>query len=132
MAEASDDSPLQRAPPPKVEPYLSKFTALKVRQWRTNYKRIFGLKQSGFVTIDPTDFSVTNTFTYAAMKKLETSKKDPEEFTFSCGSAMTFRTQYRSHLLTELVRLRAMTVDETALGLVPCHRGRAEAHRRSE
>ena len=81
-------------------------------------KRIFGLKQSGFVTIDPTDFSVTNTFTYAAMKKLETSKKDPEEFTFSCGSAMTFRTQYRSHLLTELVRLRAMTVDETALGLV--------------
>lgn len=52
------------------------------------------------------------------MKKLETSKKDPEEFTFSCGSTMTFRTQYRSHLLTELVRLRAMTVDETALGLV--------------
>ena len=70
------------------------------------------------MTIDPSDFSITNTFTYATMKKLETSKKDSEEFTFSCGTAMTFRTQYRSHLLTELVRLRAMTVDEGTLGLV--------------
>jgi hypothetical protein len=84
-----------------------------------NYKRIFGLKLSSFVTIDPSTFEVTNTFQYTDLKKLKTSEKEPTEFSFTCtkNGAMVWRTDFRPHLLTELVRLRAMKVDDSTLGL---------------
>ena len=40
-----------------------------------NYKRIFGLRQSTFVTIDPGSFEITNTFDYAELKKLKVGNR---------------------------------------------------------
>jgi hypothetical protein len=50
---------------------------------------------------------------------LKTSDKEPTEFSFTCAKngAMVWRTDFRGHLLTELVRLRAMKVDDATLGL---------------
>ena len=43
----------------------------QIRTFKMNYKRIFGLKESHFVTIDPANFEVTNTFDYADLKSLK-------------------------------------------------------------
>ena len=45
--------------------------ARQVRTFKMNYKRIFGLKPSVFVTIDPSTFEVTNTFKYGELEKLK-------------------------------------------------------------
>jgi hypothetical protein len=102
-----------------VEPYISKFTATKIRTLQFNYKRIFGLKETKFVTIDPVTFEVTNSFDYSDLKKLKCTDRDPGEFTFTCAKngTMLWKTEFRGHLLTELVRLRAITVDDATFGL---------------
>eukprot|EP00968_Pinguiococcus_pyrenoidosus_P020799 scaffold2541_cov262-Pinguiococcus_pyrenoidosus.AAC.8 len=89
--------------------FIAKFQTRKVRSWRSSYKRVFGLTKSEIVTIDPSDFSVTNRFSYASIRHVRPSETSDEEFSFDVDGvgAMQFRCAFRGHLLTELLRLRA-------------------------
>jgi hypothetical protein len=92
---------------------------LQIRTFKMNYRRIFGLKLSCFVTIDPATFEVTNTFDYADVKKLKPKDGDKDAFSFTCAKngAMEWKSEFRSQLLTEFVRLRGMRLDDATLGL---------------
>ena len=109
---------VRTAAPSKADPYVAKFTGKKIRTFKFNYARIFGLKESGFVTIDPGTFEVTNTFDYADVTNLKMGK-DALRFEFKSKQhgAMEFESTFRAHLLTELVRLRAGKVDDATLGV---------------
>jgi len=91
----------------------------QVRTFKMNYRRIFGLKLSCFVTIDPSTFEVTNTFDYADVKKLKPKDGDADAFSFTCSKngAMEWKSEFRNQLLTEFVRLRGMRLDDATLGL---------------
>ena len=102
----------------KEEPYVAKFTGKKIRTFKFNYSRIFGLKESGFVTIDPGTFEVTNTFHYADITNLKMGKDELRfEFKSKQHGTMEFESTFRAHLLTELVRLRGQKLDDTTLGV---------------
>ena len=99
-----DENALQRAPaPPRADPYVAKFTGKKIRTFKFNYSRIFGLKESGFVTIDPGTFEVTNTFDYADITNLKMGKDELRfEFKSKQHGTMEFESAYRAHLPTAL------------------------------
>ena len=80
----------------KEEPYVAKFTGKKIRTFKFNYSRIFGLKESGFVTIDPGTFEVTNTFDYADITNLKMGKDELRfEFKSKQHGTMEFESTFR-------------------------------------
>lgn len=107
---------------------------LQIRTFKMNYRRIFGLKLSCFVTIDPSSFEVTNTFDYADVIKLKPKDGDTDAFSFTCAKhgAMEWKSEFRAQLLTEFVRLRGLRLDDATLGLpapFACDRVKRSAQR---
>jgi hypothetical protein len=65
--------------------------------------RIFQLSKLVAQTVDPSTFSVTNTFPYENLNNVTLDDKNPEQFSFEFDrTVFTFKTTYRAHLLCQL------------------------------
>ena len=105
------------AAPSKADPYVAKFTGKKIRTFKFNYARIFGLKESGFVTIDPGTFEVTNTFDYADVTNLKMGK-DALRFEFKSKQhgAMEFESTFRVNVTALLILAQETCPDMIEMG----------------
>ena len=66
------------------------------------YKRIFQLTKDSALTLDPSDFSVTNTFPYDILSGLGPDPKADDQFVLDCnGTQFVFKTAFRSQLLCQ-------------------------------
>jgi DnaJ family protein C protein 13 len=93
-----------------------KFVVQKVHSWRGKYPRVFCLAETGFSTLDPKNFTVTNTWKYSEIMALTASEGDPKEFVIVLpkeggmlgkkSMSLKFVCEYRSYLLSELQKMR--------------------------
>ena len=112
--------------------YTAVFQTKKIRMLRGAAQRIFGLTANTFVTIDPSDFNITNTYSYDKLIDIRCSHSffmddtsnphnganggNEQEFIIEIresvgkrSEVMKFRCQHRPDLLTSLVRLKALS-----------------------
>jgi DnaJ family protein C protein 13 len=93
--------------------YVAKFQATKVT-WKGNYERILALANKSFETLDPKTLTVTNSYTWSQLVDVTLDAADPEAFTMnvrtSSTESMKWKTKYRTHLISEMVRLKNVAV----------------------
>ena len=100
--------------------YVAVFQTKKIRLLRGASQRIFGLSHKEFETVDPSDFTVTNTYTYDKLIDIRCSQQDETEFILEIreqvgkrSDNVKFRCEHRADLLTALVQLKAMSETTT-------------------
>ncbi|KDO23171.1 hypothetical protein SPRG_09979 [Saprolegnia parasitica CBS 223.65] len=94
-----------------AEDYLARFLTTKL-SWKGKYERIFALTSTRFCTLDPKDFDLTNTWSYAAFVGLDLDATDDQVFTIAFNGPkkeeqLKLRYKYRSYLVSEFLRLHA-------------------------
>ncbi|EQC39918.1 hypothetical protein SDRG_02574 [Saprolegnia diclina VS20] len=94
-----------------AEDYLARFLTTKL-SWKGKYERIFALTSTRFCTLDPKDFDLTNTWSYAAFVGLDLDPTDDQVFTIAFNGPkkeeqLKLRYKYRSYLVSEFLRLHA-------------------------
>jgi DnaJ family protein C protein 13 len=68
-----------------------------------SYKRIFQLTRDSVLTLDPGNFTVTNTFGYGSFSKLGPDEKVEDQFTLEVDkTTYVFKTPFRSQILCQL------------------------------
>ena len=85
---------------------ISQFQTTRVRSMIgyniSGYKRIFQLAQDRALTLDPSNFAVTNTFPYGDITKLTPDQGDGEQFNMEIDkTTYVYKTTFRSHLLCQ-------------------------------
>jgi hypothetical protein len=100
--------------------YLVKYMVKKV-SWRGNYDRILAVSKIGFETLDPKDFTATNSYEHQYITNIELNLQDPCEFTINSGGpkpeVLKMRCDYRTQLVSRIC----------ALHTAPCSCGRVLA-----
>lgn len=65
--------------------------------------RIFQLTKDSIITLDPSTFSVTNTFAYNSITKISPDDKEKDQFNVEYEkTTYVYKTTYRTKLLCEL------------------------------
>ena len=85
---------------------ISQFQTTRIRSMIgyniSGYKRIFQLAQDRALTLDPSNFTVTNTFPYGDITKLTPDPSDGEQFNMEIDKTKyVYKTTFRSHLLCQ-------------------------------
>ena len=85
---------------------VSQFQTTRVRSMIgyniSGYKRIFQLAQDRALTLDPNNFTVTNTFPYGDITKLTPDQSDSEQFNMEIDkTTYVYKTTFRSNLLCQ-------------------------------
>ena len=88
---------------------ISQFQTTRIRSMIgyniSGYKRIFQLAQDRALTLDPSNFTVTNTFPYGDITKLTPDPSDGEQFNMEIDKTKyVYKTTFRSHLLYPFYR----------------------------
>ncbi|OQR94319.1 hypothetical protein ACHHYP_01416 [Achlya hypogyna] len=100
-----------RAEQSSAEDFIARFLTTKL-SWKGKYERIFALSSTRFCTLDPKDFDLTNTWSYAAFVSLDLDATDDQVFTITFmglkkEEQLKLRYKYRSYLVSEFLRLHA-------------------------
>ena len=87
---------------------IVKYQCTKVRSWRSCYQRIFCLHSGNFVTVDPANFQVTNSWSYKDLVSASPAPSNSsEEFSIVVGKdKLKFRCKYLPLLLSDLARCK--------------------------
>ena len=81
---------------------IAQFQTTRIRLLHS-YKRIFQLTRDSALTLDPSTFSVTNTFLYSNIAKLGPDDKIEDQFVVECDkTTYNFKTAFRSQILCQL------------------------------
>lgn len=98
---------------------VSCFLVWKVTTWKGRYKRIFSIGTIGITTYNPSNFEVTNRWSYNDFVNIVPLKTVERQHDFQITfrkerktDTMRFSTEYRSELLTEALRYRHLFVEK--------------------
>lgn len=84
--------------------------------------RIFQLTKSAALTLDPTQFTVTNTFPYGSITKLSTDEKNADQFILEAEkTTYVYKTAHRPQLMCQLFECIAKKVPDKFKTAGPVH-----------
>ncbi|XP_062518532.1 LOW QUALITY PROTEIN: dnaJ homolog subfamily C member 13-like [Corticium candelabrum] len=91
---------------------VARYYATK-HSWRGKYRRIFSVGKRAIATLNPATLEITNQWEYKDFLDISPSPKASNEFVIVVKKGkkketMNFTTEYRTDLLTETLRLRAL------------------------
>lgn len=82
---------------------VAQYQTTRVRALWSGYKRIFQLTRDSVLTLDPSNFNVTNTFPYSSINKLGPDEKVEDQFVMEVErSSYVYKTAHRAQLLNQL------------------------------
>ena len=90
----------------------SRFNAVKVHAWRGKYPRVFALTASAVHNLDPSNFSITNSWPWSDVIDFAPAVSSLTEFSFTVRvgkkpEVLKYTSDDRNALLCELQRLHA-------------------------
>lgn len=92
---------------------IAQYQTTRIRSFWAGYKRIFQLTKSAALTLDPTQFTVTNTFPYGSITKLSTDEKNADQFIIEAEkTTYVYKTAHRAQLLCQLFECISKKVPE--------------------
>lgn len=91
---------------------IAQYQTERIRTLWAAYKRIFQLTTNAIITLDPSNFNVTNTFNYTNITKIYPEATE-NQFSIECDKTIyTYKTPYRGHLLCQLFQCIAQRIPE--------------------
>lgn len=95
------------------------FLVWKITTWKGRYKRIFSIGTMGITTYNPSNFEVTNRWSYSDFLNIVPLKTQEKQHDFQISfrkerktDTMRFSSEYRSELLTEALRYRHLFAEK--------------------
>ena len=90
---------------------IAQYQTERIRTLWAAYKRIFQLTTNAVITLDPSNFNITNTFNYTNITKIYPESDD--QFSLECDKTIyTYKTPYRGHLLCQLFQCIAQRIPD--------------------